>query len=280
MSKALGRGLSALIPEVDNNLDSDKIVDMDILKIKYNSLQPRSHYDKNSLEELKASIKDKGILQPILVRARQNGYEVVAGERRLRAAQELQMTNIPVLIKDLSDQEALVIALVENIQREQLNPIEEAEAFQKLISDYSYTQESVALAVGKDRSTITNFIRLLRLPKLVRDAVAAGEISVGHARALLALEREAEQMEILDQIINKALSVRDVEKLVKLYQGGLVEKGIIPKIKAPHIVEVENGLQKLLGTKVNINVKSKGGSITIDFYSIEDLNRIVKGMIP
>lgn len=280
MSKALGRGLSALIPESNHSQESDHVETMDVSKIKYNSLQPRRHYDKLSLDELKASIKDKGVLQPILVRACQDGYEVVAGERRLRAAQELQMSRIPVLIKELSDQDALVIALVENIQREQLNPIEEAEAFQKLIADFSYTQESVAVAVGKDRSTITNFLRLLKLPQLVKDAVASGDVSVGHARALLALDRESEQMEILDQIINKALSVRDVEKLVKLYQGGLAEKSVIPKIKAPHIVEVEQGLQKLLGTKVYINVKNKGGNITIDFYSMEDLNRIVKGMIP
>lgn len=282
MSKALGKGLSALISERSIDTAAVQIVQLDVARIRYNHLQPRSRYAQASLDELKASIRDQGILQPILVRANQDGgYEVVAGERRLRAVQELQMTQIPAIVKDLTDQEALVIALVENIQREQLNPIEEAEAFQKLISEFSYTQESVALAVGKDRSTITNFIRLLRLPDLVKDAVSGGEITVGHARALLGLERESEQIDLLGQIVKKSLSVRDVEKLVKRYQSGPQPKAGGPKVKAPDIIAVEDGLQKILGTKVAIDRKGRGegGSITIDFYSDEDLNRVVKVII-
>ncbi|NCU32378.1 MAG: ParB/RepB/Spo0J family partition protein, partial [Candidatus Moranbacteria bacterium] len=229
MSKALGRGLSALIPETKNMEEGDKIVSMDINQIKYNHLQPRLHYDKDSLEDLKQSIKDKGLLQPILVRAVAEGFEVVAGERRLRAAQELKMTRIPVLVKDLTDKEALVIALVENIQREQLNPIEEAEAFQKLITEFSHTPESLALAVGKDRSTIANFIRLLKLPGLVKQALASGQISVGHARALLGLEKESDQLDILEKMINFGMSVRDVERTIKQYQAGKPEKKTVHK---------------------------------------------------
>jgi ParB family chromosome partitioning protein len=282
MSKVLGKGLSALIPEKSIDGEAVQIVQLDVARIRYNHLQPRSRYAQASLDELKASIRDQGILQPILVRANQDGdYEVVAGERRLRAVQELQMAQIPAIVKDLTDQEALVIALVENIQREQLNPIEEAEAFQKLISEFSYTQESVALAVGKDRSTITNFIRLLRLPDLVKAAVSGGDITVGHARALLGLERESEQIELLDRIVKKSLSVREVEKLVKRYHSGSPWKADAPKAKAPDIMAVEDGLQKILGTKVGIERKGQGdsGRISIDFYSDEDLNRIVKVII-
>jgi ParB family transcriptional regulator, chromosome partitioning protein len=282
MSKALGKGLSALIPDSETSIASETSLEMDISKIQYNRFQPRLQYNPASLEELKNSIRDKGVLQPILVRSIDDhgGYEVVAGERRLRAAQELNLKTIPVLIRELTDQEALVIALVENIQREQLNPIEEAEAFQKLIMDFSYTPETVAAAVGKDRSTITNFIRLLKLPPLIKDAVSAGNISVGHARALLALDKESAQIELLDKVIRQGLSVREVEKAVKFHQTGNVKKLSEPKIKDSSIVELEDGVQKLLGTKVNIQLTSKGGHLTIDFYSMDDLKRIIEKMIP
>ena len=186
--KALGKGLSALIPERKAAESGETVARLKTESIIDNRLQPRTVYDDDKLNDLKASIKEKGVLQPILVRSKGAQYEVIAGERRLKAARALGLDEIPAIIRDVSDQEAFVIALIENIQREELNPIEEAEAYHKMIEEFGYTQEAVAQSVGKDRTTVTNLLRILKLPADMRGSISGGQISVGHARALLAIE--------------------------------------------------------------------------------------------
>ena len=213
--KALGKGLSALIPKTDTQTKTEIISYLKTKSIRDNSLQPRTNYNDDKLNDLKASIKEKGILQPILVREKDGQHEVVAGERRLRAARALDLEEIPAIIKELTDQEAFIIALIENIQREELNPIEEAEAYRKLIEEFKYTQEDVAQSVGKDRSTISNLLRILRLPAEIRKSVYDGELSVGHARTLLGVNVLAEQKRLFVLSIKKGLSVRELENLVQ-----------------------------------------------------------------
>lgn len=279
MSKALGKGLSALITEKNTDLVDGSVSHIQTDKIKNNTLQPRVNYDSDRLNELKSSIKEKGILQPILVREKDNEYEVVAGERRLRAARELGLEEVPAIIKSLSDQDALVIALVENIQREELNPIEEAQAFRKLIEDFQYTQENVAESVGKNRSTITNLLRLLKLPKEVQKAISDGLLSVGHARAILSADSSSEQKALMAETIKKGLSVRELERLIKRSSQESAPRKKSAKQENPAMKKVAEGMQKLLGTKVSIDPQKKGGRIVIEFYNNEELNRIVKHII-
>src|SRR5476651_338447 len=230
--KVLGKGLSALISknqsgnmpigEISNleNNSSGDIAYVKTISILENRFQPRQNYDEAKLEDLKASIKEKGVLQPILVRKHENGYEVVAGERRLRAAKAIGLEQVPVIIKNVTDREALVLALVENIQREELNAIEEALGFKRLMEEFQFTQEAVAEAIGKDRSTVTNLLRLLRLPEEIQKYVADAKLSMGHARALLGLEDAVIQKKMAQLIIQKSLSVRQVEDLVKKAHQG------------------------------------------------------------
>jgi len=279
--RALGKGLSALIPEKSENVsgNGESIAYLKTHEIKRNSLQPRVNYDDDKLEELTASIKEKGVLQPILVRENNGHYEVVAGERRLRAAQALNLEEVPAIIKKVSDQEALVIALVENIQREELNPIEEARAYQKLVEEFQYTQESIAQSVGKDRSTITNILRLLKLPSEIQKGVAQGRLSSGHARALLSVDSIDKQLNLFNSIVKKGLSVRELENLIKVEGKGSARREKAEKPANPQIVQLEEGLQRLLGTKVRIDSQKKRGKIVIDYYSSEDLQRIIKLII-
>ena len=281
--RALGKGLSALIP--DTVSISDKKIPLgagvafiETSKIKNNSLQPRKEYSKEKLDELMFSIKEKGILQPILVRESGGGeYEVVAGERRLRAARNLKLEDIPVIIKDVSNEEALVLALVENIQREELNAIEEAQAFQKLSDDFELTQEDIAQAVGKDRSTISNILRLLKLPQIIQKKVATGEIFMGHARALLSVEDSTEQMILFEQTLAKGLSVRELENLTKTQVSTVHKKRSEKRDQKNHeLVFLEEDLQQLLGTKVRIQAKKKRGKIIIEYYSPDDLERVLQ----
>src|SRR3989338_3809460 len=210
-AKALGKGLSALIPEKTGQSKGEAVVYLKTSSVLDNRLQPRTNYNDEKLNDLKASIKEKGILQPILVRLKDGRHEVVAGERRLKAARSLNVPEIPAIVREVSDQEALVLALIENIQREELNPIEEAEAYKKLIEEFHYTQDMVAESVGKDRSTITNLLRLLKLPAEIQQSVYDGELSVGHARALLSVESLVEQKKLFDLAVKKGLSVREIE---------------------------------------------------------------------
>ncbi len=292
-NKVLGKGLSALIPqrkteqyvsvysEEKNNVHSESnkkdelMSSLDINLIRNNRFQPRKNYDESKLGELKASIKEKGVLQPILVRPVGNEYEVVAGERRLRASRELNLKKVPVIIKNITDREALVLALVENIQREELNPIEEAQGFKRLIEEFNFTQETVADSVGKDRTTVTNFLRLLKLPKEIQDFVASDKLSVGHARTLLSLDEKMQKKTAAD-IIAKGLSVRQVEAMVKkILEGHLAgaPKKISSKVRDIQILEEE--LSRTLGTKVCVENKNNKGRVVIEYYSLDDLDRIL-----
>ena len=278
-NKALGKGLSALISK--NNFQTGNSEDksastIDVKLIKNSRLQPRLVYDKEKLEELKSSIKEKGILQPILIRTSGDQYEVVAGERRLRAARELGLTQVPVIIKNVTDREALVLALVENIQREELNGIEEAKAYKRLIEEFEFTQDTVAQSLGKDRSTVSNLLRLLKLPAQVQELVSAKKISGGHARALLAFDNSDDQIKAAKEIVTKSLSVRQVEVLVQKHVKMLAEKDTKKTFRKDRDIQIlEEELSRSLGTKVNVLDKKNKGKVIIEYYSLDDLDRIL-----
>lgn len=281
--KVLGKGLGALLSDrpdlskLANASNQGAVKEIKIVQIKDNTLQPRENYDPERLEDLMSSIKEKGILQPIVVRKSGDGYEVVAGERRLRAARALNLEQIPVVIKNVDDNEALVLALVENIQREGLNPIEEARGFKRLIEEFGFTQDYVAQSVGKNRTTITNLLRLLKLPFDIQQAVFDDKISTGHARALLAIEDAYMQREVFGRILEKGLTVRDVEDLAR--HGASPAKSKVKKssIKDREILLLEEELCQKLGTKVEVSTKKNNkGKVTIEYYSLDDLDRILE----
>ena len=277
-NKVLGKGLAALIPEKTDFQKSENVAYLKTNLIKENRLQPRIYYDEEKLKDLVASIKEKGVLQPILVRKLGSEYEVIAGERRLKAARALNLEEVPVIIKIVTDREALVLALVENIQREELNAIEEAQGFKRLIEEFQFTQESVAQSVGKDRTTITNLLRLLRLPEEIQKSIFDNKISVGHARALLSVEDKKDQKKIFERIVLKGLSVRDAERLTKKSvedprTSGTSKKGI----KDRDIAILEEELQRILGTKVKVQTGPKNkGRLVVEYYSLDDLDRILE----
>jgi len=286
--RVLGKGLSALISnkphennpdnEISNleNNPSGNVAYVKTISILENRFQPRQNYDEAKLEDLKASIKEKGVLQPILVRKHENGYEVVAGERRLRAAKALGIEQVPVIIKNVTDREALVLALVENIQREELNAIEEAMGFKRLMEEFQFTQEAIAEAIGKDRSTVTNLLRLLRLPDEIQKHVADAKLSMGHARALLSLEDASIQKKMARVIIEKELSVRQVEELVKnAHKGQNIIQTAMAKSKDRDIEILEEELRKILGTRVLIEDKKGKGKLVIEYYTLDDLDRVL-----
>lgn len=271
--KVLGKGLSALIPERPSE-KTEVVSHVNINRIRQNPLQPRENFDQKKLEELVSSIKEKGVLQPVLVRSKEGDYELIAGERRLRAAKTLGMDEIPVIVKNVNDADALELSLIENIQREELNPIEEAKAFQRLIDEFGFSQEEVARAVGKERATISNTIRLLGLPKRVREMVSQGELTMGHGRALLALAGEHTILKLANRILRRGLSVREAENIVSKKKSPLSKTVETTKIKDHKVMFFEEELQRALGTKVNIQHGKKRGKIQIDYYSLEDLERI------
>jgi ParB family chromosome partitioning protein len=275
-SKALGKGLAALIPERNEENKNEATTYLETKSIRGNSLQPRTNYDDEKLNELKASIKEKGVLQPILVRKRGEHYEVVAGERRLRAAQALNLEKVPVIIKDVTDQEAFVIALIENIQREELNPIEEAEAYRKMIEEFGYTQDKIAQSVGKDRSTVSNLLRILNLPVEMRKSIYKGELSAGHARALLSVDLPTERERLFILTIKKGISVRELENLIQSKAKKGTRHAGAQKGKDHEIVALEEELQRALGTKVRVMSQRKRGKIVIEYYSLDDLDRIIR----
>jgi ParB family transcriptional regulator, chromosome partitioning protein len=276
--RVLGKGLSALIPDKFEMVERKKIPDnvayIKTTLIRDNAQQPRTNYDGDKLQDLVNSIKEKGFLQPVVIREIDNGYEIIAGERRLRAARILELEEVPAVIKNVSSEEALVLALIENIQREDLNPIEEAKAFRRLIEQFNMTQEDVAQSVGKDRSTISNLIRLLKLPTEIQDSLFTGDLSMGHARALLGLEDGEQQRRIFQRVKQKGLSVREVENLIK--KQGVEPHRKSEKARHHEIVLLEEELQKRLGTKVRILAKKKKGKIIIEYYSLDDFERILQ----
>jgi len=276
---ALGKGLSALIPDVPEPAKSGPIeVDIDLLAP--NQQQPRLSMDDAKLEELAASIKANGIIQPILVRRSGNTYRIIAGERRWRAAQKAGLQRVPVVVRDVGDgdKQLLELALIENLQREGLNPIDEALAYQRLADDFSLTQEQIAAAVGKDRSSVANFMRLLKLPEEVRADLASGALSTGHARALLALPDAAAQRHGAREAIARRLSVRETEAFVKKLSTSKPRAvttsttgGVASDV---HTRAAEDRMRFALGTKVRIIRRGPGGRIEIDFSSENELNRI------
>lgn len=273
--RALGKGLSALIPErAPETHSKESVMQVPTAKVMTNRYQPRLDFKEDKLNELVSSIKEKGVIQPILVRKHPAGFELIAGERRLRAAKKLGLENIPAILKDVSDLDMLEISLIENIQREELNPIEEARAFQKFITDFAFTQEKIAQVLGKDRSTVANTIRLLSLSKKIQDYISKGEITAGHAKAILSLPTENEQLRVTNLIIKKGLSVRETEELVsKRKHGASIAKE--SGKKNPQLTDIEADLQRLFGTRVTIFHGTKRGRIQIEYYSNDDLNRIL-----
>jgi len=275
--RALGRGLSALIPQreivfVKNSAEA--IVHIPLSEVKANKYQPRAEFNKEKLNDMVNSIKEKGVIQPVLVRRVIDGYELIAGERRFRAAAMLKLENIPAIIKDVNDVDMLEIALIENIQREDLNAIEEAKAFERLTTEFDFTQDKIAQTLGKDKSTISNAIRLLGLPQKIQEHVLKNIITAGHARALLGLPTENEQYRVCNIVISRGLSVRETEKLVERRRA---EAGEIKKpVKRDHNLDsIAIEMQQALGTRVKIFHGKKRGTIQIEYYSVEDLNRIL-----
>lgn len=275
---ALGKGLSALIPDVPDVRSGGVPTEVDVDQISPNEHQPRHGFEDARLDELAQSIRANGVIQPIVVRKVDGGYRIIAGERRWRAAQRAGLTRVPVVVKDVNaarDAQVLEMALVENIQRENLNPIDEAAAYEKLSSNFSMTQEEIAAAVGKDRSSVANHMRLLKLPQEVRAEVAAGRLSMGHARALLAIGDEGGQRQVAREVLARNLSVRETEAMVKRIERGPVAASR-PAAAAPdvHTRVAEDKLRMALGTRVRINRKGKGGRIEIDFGSEDELQRL------
>ncbi len=274
---ALGKGLSALIPDAPEPTPSSA-VEADIDQLTPNDFQPRVYVDDGRLQELAQSIKANGIIQPIVVRRVGDRFQIIAGERRWRAARLAGVSRVPVVVRDVApgrEQSLLGMALIENIQREDLNPIEEALAYQRLATEFHLKQEDIANEVGKDRASVANFMRLLRLPEEVRTEVASGRLSMGHARALLSLGDEAAQLRIARDVIARALSVRETESLVKtIVESTAPREAPAPKPVDVHTRAAEDRLKLLLGTKVRIVRQGKRGRIEIDFVSEEELIRI------
>ncbi len=273
MEKRLGKGLGALIPEKTIISDTaEMVVKIKINSIRPNRLQPRKKFATDKLKELKDSIKEKGVIQPVIVRTIEDGYELIAGERRFRAVKELGYSEIPAIMKEVSDADSLELSLIENIQREELNSIEEASAYMDLLEKFNFSQEEISKAVGKDKSTISNTLRLLTLPKLIQDYVSENLISMGHAKAILSLPTERPRIRFAKRIIRKNLSVRQTEELIKQKLQRPIRK---TREKDAHLARLEEDLQHYLGTRVKIIQGKKRGRLEIFYYSNEDLDRIL-----
>ena len=280
--RALGRGLGALIPQGTSlNTPADRRVP--IADIRPNPRQPRRYFNEAKIAELAESITNQGILQPLLVRKISEGYELILGERRFRAAQRAGLGRIPVIVKEVSDAESLEMALVENIQREELTPIEEALAYRQLMQEFNLTQEQVAQRVGKSRPVVTNLLRVLHLPDEIKDEVDKGTISIGHARALLSLSLTEQQLEMSHHVIKHGLSVRETETLVAKSnaqenptQSLSPQKRTISTKAGMYLSAVEEDLVRALGTKVKILPRNKGGRVEIEYYSTEELEGLVQ----
>jgi len=279
---ALGRGLGALIPNIEsieassNKENSNDFFQCDIELIQSNPYQPRVRFSENELNELSDSICNQGIIQPVVVRRADTGYELIAGERRFRAAKMAGLTEVPVIVKDVKNDALLEISLVENIQREDLNPMEEAEAYYHLATKLNITQDQLAERVGKSRSAIANFLRLRHLPTQIKDDIREGNLSMGHARALLGLETSAEQISAWQIVVSKELSVRETESLIKRMKAENKESKK-PEMSSDDIyfTELGNNLSRDLGTKVSIKRRGKKGKVEIEFYSNDDLERLL-----
>ena len=271
--KALGKGLDAFLPEKFGILKEERYAELDVEQLKPNPDQPRGHFDPVSLQELALSIRETGILQPIVVVPEEDHYKIIVGERRWRAAQKAGLNRVPVLIRKMSQLQQYEASLIENLQREDLNPLEIATAYRKMSEDLGLTQQQIADKVGKDRASVANYIRLLKLPAEIQDMIQHDTLSMGHARALIPLSDAPDlQLACARQVDQKGLSVREVEKLIQKLRQGPREKK--PAALDPDLMAVQEDLLRHLGTKVLISGKPTKGVIRIHYYSLDDLNRI------
>lgn len=271
MKTALGKGLEALLPE-----KGEEVINIEIGKILPNERQPRKIFRDEALRDLADSIKEKGVLQPVIVsRVGDGTFRLIAGERRWRAAHLAGLTKIPALIKEVSSQDSVEIALIENIQREELNPIETADALQRLIKEFNLTQEALSLRVSKDRATIANYLRLLKLPEEIKELINSGSLTMGHAKALLSLETKQKQLEAARAIVAHGLSVRAAEGLSKKLGEASRKTPKKTKEKLPEVSDLESKLTRALGTKVTIQHRDKRGKIEIEYYSLDELDRLL-----
>lgn len=285
--KGLGRGLDALfanseidtqeisISKTDENIEKG-ISYININDIKPNENQPRKTFNEEKIEELADSIKEHGLIQPVVLRKSGKGYEIVAGERRWRACRKAGLKEIPCIIKDINDEENMLIAIIENMQREDLNPVEEAEGLNQMIEVFGMTQEQVSKSVGKSRPYITNALRLLKLPEEIRQMLSEGKLSTGHARAIAGVESKAKQIKIAEQVVANELSVRETEKLTKEEKTPAKRPAKRKAEKNADVKRVEEDLKLVLGTKVNLEQKGKKGKIEIEYYSREELERLIE----
>jgi ParB family chromosome partitioning protein len=277
--KALGKGINALIPnfetEVPTSAATAGMVELLIDEISPGDTQPRKDFNDEKLKELENSIRENGVIQPIVVQKRGEGYEIICGERRWRASRKAGLKKIPAVIREVSNTQSLQMALIENIHRQDLNPIEEAQAYKRLSHEFGLTQEVIARQVGKNRTTVSNYLRLLKLSKGFQDDLITGQLTMGHARAMLALETEREMEEARREVLRKNMNVRQVESYVQTIKRG---GGTKPKSKMAgkdiFIKDLEKEFQRHLGTKVEITPGKKGGKLVVLYYSIDDLNRI------
>jgi len=290
-SRGLGKGLEALFTDVEITVgtgkarkeeplpgiaETDRVLTVDIHKIKPNADQPRKHFDDTKIAELASSIELHGVIQPILVRETKGGFEIVAGERRFRAAKKAGLKQLPCIVRELDEEQNMLIALIENMQREDLNPIEEAEGLARMIENYGLTQEEVSKSVGKSRPYISNAVRLLRLPEKIKEFVSKGDLSGGHARTLAGLDSVEKQISLAEKCIRNALSVRELEELVREDGKESRKKRAAKRPKNREVTHLEEELKAVLGTKVNIQHGSRKGKIEIEYYSREELERLLE----
>ncbi|MBW2556734.1 MAG: ParB/RepB/Spo0J family partition protein [Deltaproteobacteria bacterium] len=275
---ALGRGLDSLLPDIKpiENI-SEGYFDCDIEQIHPNRYQPRLRFPNDELEEMSRSIKQQGIIQPLLVRKDHHGYELVTGERRLRAAKKAGLKQVPVLVKNIADADLLEMSIVENVQREDLTPIEEAEAYHRLITEFGLTQDQAAVRVGKSRSAVANLLRLRQLPEQIKTSIMDGTLSMGHARALLGAINSAQQNAVWRVVVSKRLSVRETESLVKRLKAEQKKpKQSSPDSEQRYFLSLSDDLSRHLGTKVQIKRRGQKGKVEIEFYSNDDLDRLLR----
>jgi len=276
--RSLGRGFASLLPEVSQPEErtTSNIVMCDLSKIVPNERQPRKKFDKVALQELSDSIKEKGIIQPIVAKRVSNGYQIIAGGRRFEAAKMAGFDEVPLIVRSSEKSEDLELALIENIQRENLNPMEEALGYQMLIDEFLLSHEEIAKKVGKSRAAITNVLRLLKLPKVIQDALYENKITSAHARTILAIDGEKEQITFLNQIIKSNMSVRKAEEVARKVKKSGKSFKLDSKSKNPFLRSIIEEMQKILGTRIKITQKPTGkGQIQIDFFSTQDLNRLL-----
>jgi ParB family transcriptional regulator, chromosome partitioning protein len=276
--QALGKGLSTLLRDRESSNDRE-LLELDVDLLEPNRYQPRQIFSEDRLEDLAQSIKTHGIIQPIVARRHGDRYQIVAGERRWRAAQRLGLPKVPVLVKVIGDERLLEASLIENIQRENLNPIEEAKAYQRLSQEFNLTQEDLAERTGKDRSTVTNFLRLLKLPEDIQDLVLQERLSMGHARALLALDNPADQRDLAGRCLHNGWSVRQLETTISHLKTGQPQLKPEPKRLDPNVKAAVEKLESALGTRVRIVEKKKRGQIEIEYYSQEELQRLYEYLV-